>query len=200
MSDANALILFLLKETGLVSNSSCVSSTKDLGACTGRGLKPIGQNAPAADAQTRPQDQSAKSRMKTHQANESVRSNLLTTFLIAEVSKIRDGRSQAAFWSPRPHRIVSQVKWLEYLCTSATLVGEVNALRKLVGSSHRAQNITVLKTYLAKNVKNSSKSEMKYLQPGKCWHSSNIFYHVFHKICQFLELWMSAKASLHQCT
>ena len=154
MSDANTMQIHFFyppKKKGThIKQQSCIVSrdslTKDLRARTGRGLKPIGQNAPAADAQTRPQDRSAKSRMETHQANESVRSNLLTTFLIAEVSKIRDGRSQAAFWSPRPHRIVSQVKWLEYLCTNATLIGEVNALRKLVESSHMVQNITVLKT------------------------------------------------------
>ena len=111
-----------------------------------------------------------------------------TYWIIALLWKFltRDGRSQAGFWLPRPHWILSQVKWLEYLCTSATLVGEVNALRKLVGSSHRAQNITVLKTYLAKNDKNSCKSEIKYLQPWKRRQSSNIFYYVFYKTANFV--------------
>ena len=104
MSDANTFSILLKenKKNGTpIKKQLCIMSrdplTKDLRASAGRGLKPIGQNAPAADAQTRPQDRSAKSRMETHQANESVWKNLLTTFLIGEVSKIRDGRSQAAF-------------------------------------------------------------------------------------------------------
>ena len=113
------------------------SLTKDLRARTGRGLKPIGQNASAADAQTR----GLKTGVQKIEWRHFWLTNRfgqwqLTTCLIGEVSKICDGRSQAAFWSPRPHRTVSHINWLEYLCTNATLVVEVNTLRKLLATQN----------------------------------------------------------------